>query len=44
MHTALVQRLMRDRSAWELAHVYDEAPDPADAGAGALVETVAAHA
>ncbi len=21
MHTALVQRLMRDRSAWELAHV-----------------------
>jgi UDP-3-O-[3-hydroxymyristoyl] N-acetylglucosamine deacetylase len=44
MHTALVQRLLRDRSAWELAHVYDEAPDPADAGAGALVETVAAHA
>ena len=26
MHTALVQRLMRDRSAWELAHGYDEAP------------------
>ena len=25
MHTALVQRLMRDRSAWELAHGYDEA-------------------
>jgi UDP-3-O-[3-hydroxymyristoyl] N-acetylglucosamine deacetylase len=24
MHTALVQRLMRDRSAWELAHGYDE--------------------
>ena len=23
MHTALVQRLMRDRSAWELAHGYD---------------------
>ena len=28
MHTALVQRLMRDRSAWELAHGYDEAPAP----------------
>ncbi len=26
MHTALVQRLMRDRGAWELAHGYDEAP------------------
>ena len=26
MHTALVQRLMRDRSAWELAHGYDELP------------------
>jgi len=24
MHTALVQRLMRDRSAWELAHGYNE--------------------
>lgn len=24
MHTALVQRLMRDRSAWELAHGYDD--------------------
>jgi UDP-3-O-[3-hydroxymyristoyl] N-acetylglucosamine deacetylase len=29
MHTALVQRLMRDRSAWELAYGYDEAPEPA---------------
>ena len=28
MHTALVQRLMRDRSAWELAHGYDELPQP----------------
>jgi UDP-3-O-[3-hydroxymyristoyl] N-acetylglucosamine deacetylase len=26
MHTALVQRLLRDRSAWELAHGYDDAP------------------
>src|SRR5271170_1074286 len=24
MHTALVQRLMRDRSAWVLAHRYEE--------------------
>ena len=31
MHTALVQRLMRDRSAWELAHGYDEVPEPAPA-------------
>ena len=29
MHTALVQRLMRDRSAWELAHGYDEVAEPA---------------
>ena len=27
-HTALVQRLMRDRSAWELAHGYDEVAEP----------------
>ena len=27
MHTALVQRLLRDRSAWELAHGYDEVFD-----------------
>lgn len=26
MHTALVQRLLKDRSAWELAHGYDEVP------------------
>ena len=28
MHTALVQRLMRDRSAWELAHGYNEVAEP----------------
>ena len=28
MHTALVQRLLRDRSAWELAHGYDEVLEP----------------
>jgi UDP-3-O-[3-hydroxymyristoyl] N-acetylglucosamine deacetylase len=44
MHTALVQRLMRDRSAWELAHVYDEAPEPAEVGAGDLAEILAVHA
>jgi len=26
MHTALVQGLLRDRSAWELAHGYDGIP------------------
>lgn len=29
MHTALVSRLMKDRSAWELAHVPIDAPEPA---------------
>ncbi|WP_263366837.1 UDP-3-O-acyl-N-acetylglucosamine deacetylase [Edaphobacter bradus] len=28
MHTALVQRLLSDRSAWEFAHGYDEVPVP----------------
>jgi len=37
-----VQRLMRDRSAWALAHGYDEVPEAAETGA--LAETVAAHA
>jgi UDP-3-O-[3-hydroxymyristoyl] N-acetylglucosamine deacetylase len=31
MHTALVQRLMRDRSAWELAHISGEATEAASA-------------
>ena len=38
MHTALVSRLMKDRSAWELAHVPVETAPPEDfapAGAGA---------
>lgn len=34
MHTALVQRLMRDRSAWELAHGYDEVAEPEMVPAG----------
>jgi hypothetical protein len=29
MHTALVSRLMKDRSAWELAHVQPEETAPA---------------
>jgi UDP-3-O-[3-hydroxymyristoyl] N-acetylglucosamine deacetylase len=33
MHTALVQRLMRDRSAWELAHGYDEVAEELDPAA-----------
>lgn len=32
MHTALVQRLMRDRSAWELAHGFDESVKPERVG------------
>jgi UDP-3-O-[3-hydroxymyristoyl] N-acetylglucosamine deacetylase len=28
MHTALVQRLLRDRSAWDLVHGYDAAQEP----------------
>jgi UDP-3-O-[3-hydroxymyristoyl] N-acetylglucosamine deacetylase len=43
MHTALVQRLLRDRSAWELAHGYDELPEPALTTA-ALVTPQPAHA
>ncbi len=39
MHTALVQRLLRDRSAWELAHIYDELPQPADQSAEAEAAT-----
>ena len=31
MHTALVQRLLRDRSAWELAHRYEETAEAAPA-------------
>ncbi len=37
MHTALVSRLIKDRSAWELARVPVEAAEPAESGAGELV-------
>lgn len=42
MHTALVQKLMRDRGAWVLAHGYDPEPQPAAALAGLQLAT--AHA
>ncbi|MDP9038449.1 MAG: UDP-3-O-acyl-N-acetylglucosamine deacetylase [Acidobacteriota bacterium] len=35
MHTALVQRLLRDRAAWEMAHIHDEAPEPVEGPAHA---------
>jgi UDP-3-O-[3-hydroxymyristoyl] N-acetylglucosamine deacetylase len=47
MHTALVQRLLKDRSAWEMAHGYDEAPEAAGDGANepsTAMELRAAHA
>jgi UDP-3-O-[3-hydroxymyristoyl] N-acetylglucosamine deacetylase len=44
MHTALVQRLIRDRSAWELAHGYDESPEPAQHSAPSLATAIPAHA
>ncbi|NUQ29643.1 MAG: UDP-3-O-acyl-N-acetylglucosamine deacetylase [Acidobacteriaceae bacterium] len=34
MHTALVSQLMKDRSTWELAYVYDEEAAESDAFAG----------
>jgi UDP-3-O-[3-hydroxymyristoyl] N-acetylglucosamine deacetylase len=37
MHTALVQRLMRDRSAWELAYGYDEVAETESVPFGAQV-------
>jgi len=43
MHTALVQRLLRDRSAWELAYGYDEIADPAKLNPALLSPAVAAH-
>jgi UDP-3-O-[3-hydroxymyristoyl] N-acetylglucosamine deacetylase len=44
MHTALVQRLIRDRSAWDLAHGYDEIEDPAKLDPTLLAAQVPAHA
>jgi UDP-3-O-[3-hydroxymyristoyl] N-acetylglucosamine deacetylase len=44
MHTALVQRLLRDRSAWELAHSFDERTEPAEVAAHILAAPLPAHA
>jgi UDP-3-O-[3-hydroxymyristoyl] N-acetylglucosamine deacetylase len=44
MHTALVQRLMRDRSAWELAHAFDDHPDLAPAATGLSAAVLPVHA
>jgi UDP-3-O-[3-hydroxymyristoyl] N-acetylglucosamine deacetylase len=44
MHTALVQKLMRDRSAWELAHGYDQVPEMVSRSQGAVMELSPAHA
>lgn len=40
MHTALVQRLLKDRSAWELAHVHDEVHEPETARASVSLQPV----
>jgi len=46
MHTALVQRLMRDRSAWELAYGYDQAPEPVESSSveSGMVRMMPVHA
>ncbi|MDE3106349.1 MAG: UDP-3-O-acyl-N-acetylglucosamine deacetylase [Acidobacteriota bacterium] len=44
MHTALVQRLLRDRSAWELAHGYDEEPEAQPSSANAMTHLAAVPA
>jgi UDP-3-O-[3-hydroxymyristoyl] N-acetylglucosamine deacetylase len=43
MHTALVQKLMRDRSAWELAYGYDLLPEPRSRESS-LMHLIPAHA
>ena len=42
MHTALVQKLLRDRSLWELAHGYDEVREPEPAMAGVRLQPATA--
>ena len=44
MHTALVSRLLKDRSAWELAHVPVESPAPDAAQADMAHESLASPA
>jgi UDP-3-O-[3-hydroxymyristoyl] N-acetylglucosamine deacetylase len=40
MHTALVQRLLRDRSAWEMAHGFDQVKEAEPAVVGARLQPV----
>ena len=42
MHTALVQRLLRDRSSWELVYGYHEVHEPEQAMVGARLHAVTA--
>ena len=44
MHTALVQRLMRDRSAWELAHGFDERQQPTAIASDLVPSALPVHA
>jgi UDP-3-O-[3-hydroxymyristoyl] N-acetylglucosamine deacetylase len=44
MHTALVQRLLQDRSAWELAHRYEETAEPEAAAANVAESLQPSHA
>jgi len=44
MHTALVQRLLRDRSAWTLAHRYEDAPAPSLTPSSATPSLEPSHA
>jgi UDP-3-O-[3-hydroxymyristoyl] N-acetylglucosamine deacetylase len=44
MHTALVQHLLRDRSAWELAHGFDEVSAAALVDGALLAHSIPAHA
>ncbi len=41
MHTALVRKLMQDRSAWELTHAYPEPAEQKSAAQAALVSAIA---
>jgi UDP-3-O-[3-hydroxymyristoyl] N-acetylglucosamine deacetylase len=44
MHTALVQRLLQDRGAWELAHRYEEQPETQVEASTTVVSLQPSHA
>jgi quinolinate synthase len=44
MHTALVQRLLQDRSAWVLAHRYEEPEVEAASAAHTMPSLLPSHA